>query len=241
MKKVSIYRSRYKNFLIFKIDIQKKKKILTFNKQKWKNYQKQFLRLNVKSFRNCYYKFYDNYLYNIPNFSNKFSNNYKRNMKNKLLFRLQYGYLSYKYVKKLINLSYLKSYSIGMGINAKYFFLEFLERRLDIILVRTNFAITVRNSRQIISHGHVKVNDTIVKYSSFLVKKGDKITLKKELHELIEYRMTETVFWPFPPKHTQISYKIFQICIIEDIKYSNVCNNLGIWLDWNSIRQVYIH
>ena len=240
IKKVSIYRPSYKKFLSFKIDIKKQKKILKFNKQKWKKKQKQFLKLNRKNSRNCYYKFYDNYSHHIPNFSNKFSNNFKRNIKNNLLFRLQYGYLSFKYVKKLVNLSYLKSKSSGMRSNVKYFFIEFLERRLDIMLVRTHFAVSVRNARQMISHGNVKVNNIVVHCNSFLLQKGDKITFKKELHELIECRMLEATFWPFSPNYTQISYKIFQICIVEDIKHSNICNNLTVWLDWNSIRQIYL-
>ena len=55
---------------------------------------------------------------------------------------------------------------------------EILERRLDAVIYRMKFAITVFASRQLVSHGHVKVNGRRVNISSFLVKDGDVIEVK---------------------------------------------------------------
>lgn len=56
--------------------------------------------------------------------------------------------------------------------------LTLLERRLDNVLYKMNFAPSRRQARQIISHGHIHVNGRKVDIPSYLVKQGDRITLK---------------------------------------------------------------
>lgn len=56
--------------------------------------------------------------------------------------------------------------------------LQLLESRLDNILFRAGLAITRRQSRQIVGHGHVLVNGKRVDIPSYLVKPGDVITFK---------------------------------------------------------------
>ena len=56
--------------------------------------------------------------------------------------------------------------------------LQLLESRLDNILFRAGFAITRKQARQIVGHGHVLVNGKRVDIPSFLVKAGDVITFK---------------------------------------------------------------
>ncbi|MCS6877068.1 MAG: 30S ribosomal protein S4 [Geminicoccaceae bacterium] len=52
-----------------------------------------------------------------------------------------------------------------------------LERRLDIVCYRLNFVPTVFAARQLVNHGHVKVNGKRVNIPSYLVKEGDVIEL----------------------------------------------------------------
>ena len=54
----------------------------------------------------------------------------------------------------------------------------FLERRLDTIIYRAKFAITVFAASQLINHGHVKLNGKKVNIPSFLVKAEDSIEIK---------------------------------------------------------------
>ena len=56
--------------------------------------------------------------------------------------------------------------------------LQLLESRLDNILFRSGLAITRKQARQIVGHGHVLVNGKRVDIPSFLVKAGDVITIK---------------------------------------------------------------
>lgn len=56
--------------------------------------------------------------------------------------------------------------------------LEFLERRLDNVVVRLGFAESRRSARQVITHGGVIVNNRKTDIPSFRVKEGDSIKFK---------------------------------------------------------------
>jgi len=54
-----------------------------------------------------------------------------------------------------------------------------LERRLDNVVYRLGFSTSRAQGRQLVTHGHVKVNDRKVDIASYQVKAGDVITLKE--------------------------------------------------------------
>ncbi len=56
--------------------------------------------------------------------------------------------------------------------------LQMLESRLDNVVFRAGFAVTRRQARQIVNHGHVLVNGKKVDIPSYLLKAGDEITVK---------------------------------------------------------------
>ena len=60
----------------------------------------------------------------------------------------------------------------------------FLERRLDTVIYRAKFATTVFSARQLINHGHIKVNSKKVNIPSYLVSEKDTIELKEKSKEL---------------------------------------------------------
>ena len=64
-------------------------------------------------------------------------------------------------------------------------FIGFLERRLDTVIYRAKFAITVFAARQLINHGHVKVNGKKVNISSYLVTEKDTIEIKDKSKKLV--------------------------------------------------------
>lgn len=55
-----------------------------------------------------------------------------------------------------------------------------LERRLDNVVYRTGLGASRRLARQLVNHGHFRVNGKKVDIPSFMVKEGDVITVKKE-------------------------------------------------------------
>lgn len=88
--------------------------------------------------------------------------------------RLTYGITEKQfknYVKKVLETS-------GGSQNDKLF--AILEERLDNVAYRLGFASTRRQARQMVSHGHIKVNGKKITIPSYHVSKGDKITIRKE-------------------------------------------------------------
>ena len=59
-----------------------------------------------------------------------------------------------------------------------------LERRLDMVVYRAKFAPTVFAARQIVSHGHIRVNGVKCNIASRRVNPGDEITLGKKAQEM---------------------------------------------------------
>ncbi|MGE5297413.1 MAG: 30S ribosomal protein S4 [Solirubrobacterales bacterium] len=56
--------------------------------------------------------------------------------------------------------------------------LQLLERRLDNVVYKLNFAASRKAARQLITHGHVHVNGRKVDIPDYIIKIGDKLTLK---------------------------------------------------------------
>lgn len=102
---------------------------------------------------------------------------YSRQLLEKQRVRFNYG-LSEKqfsnYVKKAIAMD---------NHNAEAALYTLLETRLDTAILRAGFATTRGQARQIANHGHCLVNGTRVNIPSYVVKKGDVITLRERSSE----------------------------------------------------------
>ena len=59
-----------------------------------------------------------------------------------------------------------------------------LERRLDAVIYRAKFATTIFSARQLINHGHVRVNGKKVNIGSYIVKEEDSIEIRDKSKQL---------------------------------------------------------
>ena len=59
-----------------------------------------------------------------------------------------------------------------------------LERRLDAVIYRSKLSNTIFSSRQLINHGHVRVNGSKVNISSYQVKEDDSIEIRDKSKQL---------------------------------------------------------
>ena len=59
-----------------------------------------------------------------------------------------------------------------------------LERRLDAVIYRSKLSNTIFSSRQLINHGHVRVNGKKVNIASYLVKEEDSIEIRDKSKQL---------------------------------------------------------
>jgi small subunit ribosomal protein S4 len=62
--------------------------------------------------------------------------------------------------------------------------LQMLERRIDNVIFRLGFASSRSAARQLVRHGHVRVNGRTVDIPSALVKAGDQISLREKSRKL---------------------------------------------------------
>lgn len=61
-----------------------------------------------------------------------------------------------------------------------------LERRLDNVVFRLGFARNLKEARQMVSHGHILVNNRKVNIPSYLIKKGDIISVREKSKGLVQ-------------------------------------------------------
>lgn len=83
-----------------------------------------------------------------------------------------------------------------------------LESRLDNLVYRMGFAPTRRGARQLVNHGHVKVNGKTVNIPSYLVEVGDVIELKTSAQNLpmVKNCIESKKHSPF----TEVNHKTYQ-------------------------------
>jgi len=86
--------------------------------------------------------------------------------------------------------AYFRQAEKGTG-NTGQDLLILLERRLDNVIYKLNFAPSRKAARQLITHGHIYLNGRRVDVPDMLVKIGDKITLKNsdKTRKLIKERL----------------------------------------------------
>ena len=86
--------------------------------------------------------------------------------------RWSYGITSKQFTK------YVKN-AIGKKGNSAELLIRTLEGRLDNIALRSSYAPTRQAARQMVSHGHLTVNGTIVTIPSYEVSVGDIIRIRE--------------------------------------------------------------
>jgi small subunit ribosomal protein S4 len=69
--------------------------------------------------------------------------------------------------------------------------LQQLERRLDNVVYRLGFAISRRQARQLVRHGHVAVNGRKVNIPSYQVNAGDEIVVRENSKKLVILEMAK--------------------------------------------------
>lgn len=97
---------------------------------------------------------------------------YALGLMEKQKFRYYYGIL-----EKQFRAAYDKAKN-SPGVTGEVM-LQILETRLDSVVYHLGFGNTRRSARQLVGHGHVKVNGRRVNVSSYAVRIGDEIEIKE--------------------------------------------------------------
>ena len=99
-----------------------------------------------------------------------------------------------------------------------------LESRLDAVIYRAKFAQTVFQARQVINHGHIRVNVKKVNISSYSVKENDVIEVKESSKQLAVILSAVSNKERDVPEyivadHKQFSAKFTRVPKMEEIPY----------------------
>lgn len=101
------------------------------------------------------------------------SDDYKMRLLEKQKLRFNYGITESQLVAYF---EQAKNNKGSTGTNL----LQLLEARLDCVVYRLGFAATIPAARQLVNHGHILVNNTLVTIPSFLCKNDDLISVRKK-------------------------------------------------------------
>jgi small subunit ribosomal protein S4 len=80
--------------------------------------------------------------------------------------------------------------------------LRMLETRADAVALRLGFALSMRAARQLVSHGHVRVNGRRIDVPSATVRPGEKLELTEKGRNLISVREALEIT-PDPPPYLE--------------------------------------
>jgi len=97
-----------------------------------------------------------------------------------------------------------------------------LEKRLDIIVYRAKFALTVFSSRQLINHGHIKVNGKKVNIPGYQLKEEDTIELKEKSKQLASVDVSLASKERDVPEYLQLDEKQKKIKFVRTPKFAEV-------------------
>jgi small subunit ribosomal protein S4 len=101
--------------------------------------------------------------------------------------------------------------------------MQILEQRLDNVLRRLGVGRTIWATRQIVAHGHVKVDGVKTDIASFLVKPGQTITFKEGIHKVLRDNMEQNAGHNVPGwvewNPSQLTAKILAVSTPEDVPF----------------------
>ena len=97
-----------------------------------------------------------------------------------------------------------------------------LEKRLDINVYRAKFALTVFSSRQLINHGHIKVNGKKVNIPGYQLKEEDTIELKEKSKQLMSVEVSIASKERDVPEYLQVDEKQKKIKFVRTPKFAEV-------------------
>jgi ribosomal protein S4 len=237
MKYKKRYKPFYKQFLRLRQNVQNRAKLFRFKKQKWQRFQKHSE--NQLGFYKRF-KIKDQFQLSASKFAsrgNSFQKKFKNNLYQRKLFSLFYGGLKKRYLKKSIFQAITtKNYASSYLADFRYNALKFFESRLDTVIYRTSFSLSIKEASQLILHGHVRVNGKLVKSKSYTLKTNDLIEIvhSSKSRTLVKTSLDKSNFWPIPPKHLLVNYQTLQILFVysEDLNLMPIFNH---YLNLNSL------
>lgn len=250
LKKNNRIKIFYKQFVKLRENVHNRTKILKFKKKKWENLL-QFYKKKLKWYKK--FKAKDHCKHLITKYATKGASHKKQHrnsLNNSRILRLFYGNITKKLFKK--QLKFIKTKK-NKNFTLNYFqFLSYFETRLDTILFRAKFSKSLRDSRQLITHGAINVNNKKVTSVGYLLKESDIISVNKQYFITIENNLKYCLrknlnleiktnrLWPLPPKNLLINYATLEI-IFGNTDLLSFSNHFSFKLNLEKILNNYYY
>ena len=206
------FKWRFKKFIKLRENVHNIRKVCKFKKKKWRGFV-HYSNKKFKWYRE--YKLSNQNFYTVTGERNTYDTHkkvFKSTLQSYKCVKLFYSLKNKKSFKKKLN-SLRKS---SMKNKVKNTLLKF-ENRLDVVLYRSKFCYSIKQSQQLILHKKVCVNNVTITNRNFILNTGDKISINKKFYELIVFNILNLNFWPLPPRYLIINYKNLEI-IVGDTK-----------------------
>jgi len=138
----------------------------------------------------------------------------KRKMRTRKILQLYYENLDFNKIKMLMKRSHKKN-----GFPYTYNFFKMLERRLDVMCLRTYFYTTLKEAKEYINNGFVTVNDKIIKSCNYILKDKDIFSVRPDLRfeykvQYLEDLHSGKVFRKYPP-YLYLNLKTFEFYFMQ--------------------------
>ena len=143
--------------------------------------------------------------------ASKRQSEYGKILRNKQVLKRMYG-MSEKQFSNLVNIT-SKKYAKNKGQEHDAVLTQFLNRRLDNVILRAGFARTIMQARQMVVHGHFTLNGHKHNVPSYFVNAGDIIALKKGLQASALYDLDTKNFQS--PVWLSVNFANFEIKVLE--------------------------
>lgn len=233
------FKPLYKQLLKLRENVQNRERLLTFKKKKWEKLL-EYCKRKLKRYRK--FKPQDQNCYLVSKYPNK-GTSYQKKYRNTLhasrRLRLFYGGVSRKYLRTQIKFALNKKITNPTFLKTDLLFLEVFESRLDTVLYRAKFSVSMRGAQQLVVHGKVRVNNRVTHSKTYALRPGDLVSIDPNYSSLVVKGIVESPTWPIPPKHLIINYKTMQI-LFGDIKNTNMSTAFSFNLNLEKILVNYL-
>jgi small subunit ribosomal protein S4 len=146
------------------------------------------------------------------------TSDYGLHLKAKQRLKCHYGRINEKQFRNIFALA--KKMKGNTGEN----FIGLLESRLDTVVYRMNIVSTIFAARQLVSHGHIKVNGRKADIASMRLKEGDVVELKDSTKQMAVVLESVSKQGQTAPSYlsfdaTSFSGKFIRVPVLSDVPY----------------------
>ena len=232
---------KYKVLLRLRETVFGQKKIIQFKKKKWGQLKKR-----VHNFiRRTKVKTQNHRISRLTRYAKRLKNTFRTELYNKQRINLFYGNLKENYFKKVVRKASSQSRILKKSIfrNKEDLFISYFESRIDSILFREGFFLSLREIRQVLSNGHVFVNKKHILNGNFILKEGDIISFSPALiAKVIKVNLKtwrKKRFIKLYPSYLEFNLKIFTIALVEPVTITKLRQFFPFWLNLKTMFHRY--